>query len=244
MARQRHLANAPIREAVLDIRIPRQTSVDPVNLRNALDSVGGFSDIHDLKQGSVTIQLSSQGDPESHIQDEVAGVRGTTEDGLWIVQYRQDGMTFSRLTPYLNWDTLSAKAHPLAKTFLRATAAPHVERLALRYINHFRLPSHDPTPFFVSLPSFPQSLPLGIESFVSRVTARENEEDLSVHVTHARLDDLAPDGAGFILDIDAFAATKVSPDVDQFWGTFDRLRRLKNSVFFGLITERSAELCE
>ena len=242
MAERRHLANAPIREAVLDIRIPRQASVAPDSLRNALQSVGGFADIQDLKQGSLTIQLSPEGDPESQIQDQVAGVRGMTDDGLWIVQYRQDGMTFSRLAPYGNWDALSEKARPLAKSFLQVTEAPHVERLALRYINHFRLPNQDPTRFFVSLPSFPESLPLGIESFVSRITGREPEGDLSVHVTHARLDDLAPNTAGFILDIDAFAATRINPEVDQFWGTFDRLRELKNSVFFSLITERNAEV--
>ncbi len=244
MARKRHLVNPPIREAVLDIRIPQQDCVDPNSLRKALDSVGGFPDVQDLKRESLTIQLSPEGSPQSHVEDQVAGVRGTTDDGLWIVQYRQDGMTFSRLAPYCHWEALSEKARPLASTFLRVTEAPHVERLALRYINHFRLPNRDPTQYFVSLPSFPETLPLGVENFVSRITAREYVEDLSVHVTHARLDDLAPDRAGFILDIDAFAATKVSPDVDQFWGTFDRLRNLKNKVFFNLITERNAELYE
>lgn len=228
----------------MDIRIPQQASVDPDSFLEALESVGGFPDVQDLKQGSLTIQLSPEGNPESHVEEQVAGIRGITDDGLWIVQYRQDGMTFSRLAPYCHWNALSEKARRLARTFLHVTEAPHVERLALRYINHFRLPNRDPTQFFVSLPSLPESLPLGVESFVSRITAREHEEDLSVHVTHAHLDDLAPHGAGFILDIDAFAATRVSPDVDQFWGTFDRLRDLKNNVFFSLITERNAELYE
>lgn len=242
MAQRRHLVKAPIREAVLDIRIPQQDSVDSVSLRRALDSVGGFPEIQDLKH--VTIEFSPEGTPEPHVAGQVAGVRGITDDGLWIVQYRQDGMTFSRLAPYCNWKQLSDKARPLATAFLRATGAPSVERLALRYINHFRLPDRDPTTYFVSLPTFPESLPLEVGSFVSRITARHYEEDLSVHVTHALLDDLAPGEAGFILDIDAFAATKASPDANQFWGTFERLRALKNSVFFHLITERTAELHE
>ncbi len=76
MAERRHLANAPIREAVLDIRIPLQVSVAPDSLRNALESVGGFADVQHLKQGSLTIQLSAEGTPESQLQDPVAGVRG------------------------------------------------------------------------------------------------------------------------------------------------------------------------
>lgn len=244
MARQRHLSKAPIREAVLDIRVPLQESLPPDTLRTALDAAGGFGDIQELKQGSLTIQLSPEGVPQSPVAGSVVGVRGVTDDGLWIVQYRQDGMTLSRLAPYSDWPEMSRKARPLAEGFLRVAGPSHVERLALRYINHFHLPDRDPSDYFVALPSFPDSLPLLAESFLSRVTARHRDHGLSAHVTHARLDDLAPDGAGFILDIDAFVATRIPPDVDQFWETFDRLKTLKNKIFFELITERTAEFHE
>ena len=244
MARQRHLSKAPIQEAVLDIRIPLQESVSPNALRTGLHSLGGFGEIQELKQESLTIQLSAEGEPKPHVAGQVAGVRGFTDDRLWIVQYRQDGMTLSRLTPYSSWEEICRQAHPLAEGFLRVAGPPYVERLALRYINHFRLPDRDPSDYFVALPSFPESLPLLAESFVSRITARHQEHDLSAHVTHALLDDLAPGEAGFILDIDAFVATRFPPHADQFWGTFDRLRTLKNSIFFELITELNAEFHE
>ena len=185
--------------------------MDPETLRRALESVGDFPETQDLKHGSVTIQLSPMGEPESRISDSIAGVRGVTDDGRWIVQYRQDGMTLSRLAPYTDWEDLSGRARPLAERFLQVTEATHVERLALRYINHFRLSAGNPTDYFVALPSFPESLPLLAESFVSKITARHREGDLSAHVTHALLDELAPGGAGFILDIDAFMATTFSP---------------------------------
>ena len=244
MARQRHLSKAPIREAVLDIRIPSQDAVDPDSLRKALGSLDHFPEIHDLKQGSLTLQFSPEGEPETYLGDSVAGVRGTTEDGLWVTQFRQNGMTFSRLAPYPDWDSFSHMARSFAEKFLAVTVPPHVERLALRYVNHFRLPDRDPADYFVALPSFPDSLPLIAGSFLSRVTAYDQETNLSAHVTHALLDDLAPGEAGFILDIDAFTATMHSPRVDQFWGTFDGLRDLKNRIFFELITELNAELHE
>ena len=153
-------------------------------------------------------------------------------------------MTLSRLAPYTDWEDLSGRARPLAERFLQVTEATHVERLALRYINHFRLSAGNPTDYFVALPSFPESLPLLAESFVSKITARHREGDLSAHVTHALLDELAPGGAGFILDIDAFMATRFSPRTNQFWGTFEHLRTFKNSIFFELITERNAEIHE
>lgn len=244
MARIQHLADPPIREAVLDIRVPGPPGVHPQELREALTSVEPFPEIQDLKQGSIAFRLSPGGEPESHSEStEVVGVRGATEDGLWIVQYRHGGMTFSRLRPYPGWDTFLDRARPFVERFIEAVRPPVVERLALRYINVFRLPNPcDPADYFVAPPSLPEALSLHVGSLVSRLTVRDPATGLQAHVAHVLQDDLQPDMMGMILDIDVFRAARLDADASRLWSDLDELRKLKNRIFFESITDRNAEI--
>lgn len=243
MAEIRHLADAPIREAVLDIRVPGSTAAHPQKLRRALVSVEPFPEIQDLKQGSIAFRLSPDGEPESHAEGtEVVGVRGATADGLWVVQYRSSGMTFSRLRPYPGWDSFLERARPFVERFMQVAQASLVERLALRYINVFQLPNPcDPEDYFVAPPSLPESLPLHVNSLVSKLTVRDPGTGLQAHVAHVLQDDLQPDKMGMTLDIDVFSVDRLGANIPTLWQHLDELRRLKNRIFFESITDRNAE---
>lgn len=244
MAEIRHFANAPIREAVMDVRIPVSPAAHPERLLEALTSVEPFPEIQDLKQGSIAFRLSPDGEPESHAENtEMVGVRGATEDGLWIVQYRNSGMTFSRLQPYPGWDTFLGRARPFVDRFIEAVRPPFIERLALRYINVFRLPNPcDPSEYFVAPPSLPESLRLHVNDLVSRLTVLDPDTGLQAHVTHVLQDDLQPDSMGMILDIDVFRAARLEADASRLWPGLGELRELKNRIFFESITDQNAEV--
>ena len=244
VAEIRHLADAPIREAVLDVRIPVRQAVHPQELREALASAEPFSELQDLKQGSIAFRLSPDGEPESHAEGaEVVGVRGETEDGLWVVQYRRGGMTFSRLRPYPGWDTFLDRARPFVERFIEAVRPPFVERLALRYINVFRLPNPcDPSEYFVAPPSLPESLRLHVNDLVSRLTVLDPDTGLQAHVAHVLQDDLQPDSMGMILDIDVFTVARLEADAARLWHGLGELRELKNRIFFESITDQNAEV--
>ena len=244
MARERHLSKAPIREAVLDLRVPRVDEGLLDQLRAAMASLETFGEIHEMRQGSVVFRFSPEGKPESRVEGgEVIGMRGTSEDGLWAVQFRLNGLTFSRLAPYSDWAQFSDRARLFVERFLDIVAPRYVERLALRYVNHFRLPyPGEMEEHFVGLPHIPAALPQFVSNLISRVTVHDPERDFSAHITHSLLDDLDPEKMGFILDIDAFRTSEFSPEVENLWETFDALRVFKNQIFFELITERNAEL--
>lgn len=244
MAEIRHLADAPIREAVLDVRIPGPPTVDPQRLREALTSVEPFPEIQDLKQGSISFRLSPDGEPESHAEGtELVGVRGATGDGLWVVQYRRGGMTFSRLRPYPGWDTFVDRARPFVERFIESVRPPFIERLALRYINVFRLPNPcDPSEYFVAPPSLPKPLRLQVNNLVSRLTVLDPDTGLQAHVAHVLQDDLQPDRMGMILDIDVFTVARLEADASRLWPGLDELRDLKNRIFFESITDQNAEV--
>ena len=246
MARERHLPNAPIREAVLDLRFPTAEATDLEELRSALTSLDEFDLISELREASAIFRFSLEEGPEGHVeQGNVTGLRGTTVDGLWVAQFRRDGLTLSRLQPYQDWDELSGQGRRYAERLLEVTQPPRVDRLALRYVNHFRLPHPAQTEeYFVGLLQIPEALPQFISNMLTRVTLHDPLRDFSAHVTHTLLDDLDAERIGFILDIDAFRTAEFPAAVDTLWETFEDLRVFKNQIFFELITELNAEMHE
>ncbi len=185
MARERHLSKAPIREAVLDLRFPLSDTASVPALRDSLEALDDFGEMHELRPGSATIHFPAEGEPEGHIeQGDVFGFRATTNDGLWVAQYRLDGLTLSRLQPYPDWAELSERGRRYVEVLVELTQPPRVDRLALRYINHFRLP-HPGTmdEYFLGLPSYPEPLPQFISNLVSRVTLHDPDRDFTAHIT-------------------------------------------------------------
>ena len=198
-----------------------------------------------MTSDSLPLRFPADQHPASKSEHgDVIGVRGFSEDRDWAVDFRQDGMTFSRKPPYPSWKQYSGLARPLVERFLAVARPDQVIRLGLRYVNHFRLPDRDPGDYFVSLPSVPDSTGLHVDRLLTSITARDSESGLSVHVMHVLLDDLAPGRIGHLLDIDVFSDNRFGPEEDQIWGTFEALRDFKNRIFFELITERNARLHE
>lgn len=219
--------------------------IDPHRFRLALESLTGFPEVHDITSDSLPLRFPAERHPLSSLeQGDVIGVRGISEDRDWAVDFRQDGVTFSRKSPYPSWEQYSGRARPLVEKFLSVAKPDQVVRLGLRYVNHFRLPDRDPGDYFVSLPSLPDSLSLPVDRLLTSITAHDSESRLSVHVMHVLLDDLAPGRVGHLLDIDVFSDNRFGPEEDQIWGTFEALRDFKNRIFFELITERNARLHE
>lgn len=239
-----HLRNAPIREAVLDLRIREGTPPDLQLLRRVLQEAG-VEDIKVLRRGSFTITFSGLGSPSGEVDEgEPVGVRGTSADGLHVVQLRGDGMTFSRLPPYEDWRAFRSAARPFVERFLSAVEPASVDRAGLRYINHFKLPYPSKVEeYFRAVPPIPEELPQHVSNLLLRLTIHDPGRDFSAHVTQALLDELDPQRWGFILDIDAFRAGMLPAALNELWETLEELRVFKNRVFFGLITDRAKEQC-
>ncbi len=231
---------------MLDVRIP-DAGIERVDtLRASLPTLGDFSQVHNMKRGAFVVEFSADRPPETRsMEGEPVGVRATSRDEHWVVQLRRDGLTFSRLPPYPNWHEFSSRAKPFLSAFLAVTRPPYVERLALRYINHFRLPyPADMNEYFIGLPVVPDTLPQFTSNMLSRVTIHDPDRDFTAHITQGLLDDLDPEKIAFILDIDVFQTAEFAPVEEKLWETLEDLRGFKNQVFFELITERNAEAHE
>jgi uncharacterized protein (TIGR04255 family) len=239
------LSKAPISEALLDIRVTLPSSI-------GLDDMGTFHDsVKDrfpIKKDRVSFQGGFQledGKPTA------IPVSGGTDGYLFespteqkVVQARLDGFTFNKLKPYENWKKFSSEARELWDAYVRVAHPEKITRIALRYINRIEipLPVKDFKEYIHTTPEVARELPQGLAHFFMRLVIPYAAEGATVVVTET-MENVTDSGRlPIILDIDASKEIDYVPDSKVIWKDFEKLRELKNQVFFESITQKTKEL--
>lgn len=235
-----HLENAPIQEALIDIRAVLPDTFDVESLREVADRVEGFPTMQQSQRLEARLDLEA-----SALSTERAdnGYFFRSEDSLRVAQLRTDGFTFNWLRPYRNWEELFAQARVFWDEYLAIAEPEQVTRIAVRYINRFPVDLPTDLGEVVRIPG--QWLPPGFEGpvsdFLYRITFREEESALRCNLTLTG-ERNPPGGADVILDIDCFEVRMLSPTDPQIWErVLPDLRHLKNRVFFSTLTESRVE---
>lgn len=244
MARRRHLARAPIREAIIDVRVSPNVEV------SALRGLGerlkaDFPVATEIRVRTFGFEATENRFRTSTVDQGAVGLRLVSEDNLYVVQCKADGLTLSRLAPYETWEAMSAKARELWTLYLVASRAERVTRLATRYINIMELPLPIPDfrDFLICPPEVPPQLPQEISSFFSRIVIPERKSQSAAVLTQV-LEGATEEKAPVVLDIDAFKDLDLAAASEDVWETLEALREFKNQLFFESITEKTAELFE
>lgn len=245
MAEPRHLASAPITEAVIDFRVklsPSFQAEEFLSLEKELaERYPTFKRLQEFRQ---TIEIKEI--PITESMTKLRGVRLESSEGRNVVQFRIDGFTFSRLKPYTRWEEVFAEAMEVWQLY-KAKALPElVTRLAVRYINHMQLPLPiiELSEHLTSAPRIPADLPQEISNVLTRVVVNAPEIAASANITQALEQSVRPDHITLLLDIDAFKRVEMEVGSDNISIILQQLRHLKNRIFFGLITEKTARLYE
>ena len=246
MATPKHLRKAPIKEALIDVRIEPITAV-PADTFRALTTVlaDGYPVAKDLGAAHATIQI--QGGTRVITEVEQLGIQGVrldSADGKTVVQFRADGFTLNRLKPYQDWRTLWEEAKRLWPVYVAHLHPATVTRLALRYINELQLPLEPEEDFDLYLtapPNVPTNLPQQLSEFAIRVHLH-GPSNLHALVTQRFKSVERP--VKVLLDIDAYRVGQFSVDADTIEPVFAQLHDFKNSIFFSYITERTVRLYE
>ncbi len=249
MAKQRHLKNAPITEAIIDFRTKLPPTFEIKNLMSLLkeDLSDNFPKIEeqrfikggfDIKKGKPVAAM-----PEDH------GIHGyllRPEDDKKVVQFRIDGFTYSQLKPYTYWKEFFSEAKELWKLYVDKAQPESVTRIAVRYINHIDLPLPitDLSKYLTAPPNVPKELPGSISRFLSKVVIYNSEIDISTNITQALEKSTKPNYITIILDIDAYKQGEFDSNNGDIWPIFEKLHDIKNQIFFNSITEETARLFE
>lgn len=236
--------NAPITEALLDIRVKLPPAINLQRLATFQDGVkdrypnrrersswqGGF----EIKEEGLAV-VQPSGGPDGYLF--------TSADGRQIVQARLDGFTFNRHKPYDKWKTFRDEARQLWERYLKIATPEIVSRVALRYINRINipLPIKDFKEYILTTPEIAPNLPQGLSTFFMRLVIPD-EKSKSIAIVTETIEPARENMLPLIFDIDVFREATFEPPGQQIWEEMEELRQLKNEIFFNSLTEKAKEL--
>lgn len=239
-----NLANAPIKEAIVDIRLklPKEFNVHHFKsigekLKNDYPTEKTIH-FHETKIGL------KGSDKIISTHEKINGYRYESLDGIKIVQLKDDGFTYNRLKPYESWDEVRDEAMRIWNLYTDLIKPEFINRIALRYINNLNapLPMKDFKDYLTCPPEVPEGLPQGISSFLYRVVVPHSDSRITAIITQAMEATLdIKNKIPIILDIDVFKITEDGFLKEDILVIFEKLRIFKNQVFFKSITPKLLE---
>jgi len=239
-----YFENAPIREALIDIRIEPTPSSRVNVLESLFESV---KDQYPIKERTSYFEGEFSVGPQigSSTSLKPSGFSFKSEDGQRVFQARVDGFTYSRLRPYGNWSELRDEARRLWLIYCATLGTVHKTRVALRYINQIDIPqpSIDYKDYFRTIPEVSPALPQSIEGFVMQLRFPLSEFDGHLNLIQASVSPPTDGFCSVVLDIDVFTNLEslFAAEID-LWALLERMRSVKNEFFFGSITDSTRAL--
>lgn len=234
------LSKPPIVEGLIDIKVERSAAATFEALKAACDELAAeFPSRHDLRRFGIEFEFSLDAGASSKAMDDGPdGIRMHSVDGKWVVQFRLDGFTLSRLPPYGTWGELKDKATELWAKYSETVKPTKVVRIASRFVNRVPLPIGEAfektfLTNFVIGPSLPQS----VAGYLLRVVIPFEEHGAIAIVTQS----LEGNSTDCIFDLDTFSVHPEGVDDTEIWSRLDRLRDVKNRLFFGSFTDAALE---
>lgn len=241
-----HLKNAPLMEAVLDIRaiVPQEGIADKLQkLRDRLQ--GQFPNCKkriiweaQLKPTDENLDIDRKGGHDGYIL--------TSEDGLTVSQVHSGGLALSRLKPYTSWNALTTEARSLWSLYCDYVKPVTITRLSTRYINRLELPLpfNELRSWLLTVPEIAPTLPQTLTSYLMRLVIPFDGEITAVVTQAIPPGPYSNNTAPIVLDIDVHRVfDKPAPcDETAMWGLFEDIRDVKNRIFFETITRKTEEL--
>ena len=108
MANRRSLARAPIAEAVVDFRARAHRPIDEAKARLAPELQARYPNVDEMRTFEAALAFRPGTPPVPRGEDK--GLHGyvfKSEDGKDLAQFREDGFTVNRLSPYTGGDALA-----------------------------------------------------------------------------------------------------------------------------------------
>jgi uncharacterized protein (TIGR04255 family) len=232
--RDRHLKNAPVIEAIIDARMVFADPPERVALREFAESLPGVDECEDVNRFEVQFKMLEESTPPS-LSRTFVGVRLFLDGRQCAAHIRPDGVSFSKLKPYERWESLESRFFDFMERYRSAFGITPIHRLGVRYINQLELQDDD-RPETV-LKSWPRLSTGGSErtprSFSQVFEFRAPEAPLGTRVTQV----WDSDSKRFVLDLDAFQEFPSGMDDGNVKEVLAELRREKNELFWGTLTD-------
>ena len=240
MTDPRHLPRAPIKEAVIDLRVDREIDVEVLDF-----SLSGFTKGSRIQNTELRLELHGPNLQHQESQRHI-GYRHEAGEGKDIAQLTTAGLTLSRLTPYQDWNTFLSLAKKAWGDYSEAVGNVRVGRVGVRYVNRLNVPQVDQfslDDYFTNAPKLFIKSRSEVDHFLTRLVLKLSDTPDVNAVVVQTIDKLTDDRIPLILDIDVFARIAGDDELDV-WDVLDELRHYKNDIFFNTMTPKSLDLCK
>jgi uncharacterized protein (TIGR04255 family) len=239
--------NAPIREAIIDIKFKSKlASLDLIDvLLEKISEKYEFDEPEVLRDHKVEVKLDLAGKSSVKNSQGVVGLKIVIEKDNLVLQFTETSFTISKLPPYDNWENFSARAKEFWNLYLDKLSKVKFTRLAVRYINEIELPMVDNSvlleDYLVNDPVTPEGLPDDVAGFFSRVHVPCLETRSNIVVVQA-LKSANKKGIVVLLDFDAYSVDNEKLNEMSIWDSLSDLRDLKNKAFYGSLTDKCKDI--
>lgn len=241
-----HYRNAPIVEAILEVRV-----IPATDLRvEQLASVVVAPDFGEPQaQFNVTAEMEvSDADVVSHATKEQVGFAFVRQDNQRVVRAHLDRFSFSWLKPYQDWDAFSAEALDRWATYATIAGPEEVTRVAVRFVNKIDVnkPSVEVKDYLRTSIDISPYLPQAMMNFFVQVDIPLERHNAVARVLSTLVQPDMPGHTSLILDIDTWRAGALDLRDDggreALVECLDVLRKAKNYVFEACITDATRGL--
>lgn len=230
-----HYENAPITEAVIDIRVELSPGF----------SVGNGADYPTIDPQHTNVgQIQLGPTPSATASSQLSGFVYKSSDSKQILQAQIGGFTFSRLAPYQRWELFRTEAKRLWAAYRRIATPIRASRIAVRYINRINipLPLHDLKDYLRTAPEVSPDLPQRLSGYLMQLAMPLEDIKGTAVITETIIPPPTPNLVSILLDIDVSIPITLPSDSDLIWEIFEKLREKKNLVFDACLTNKAKEL--
>ena len=244
-----HLKNPPVVTAIFQLKF------DTGSVK--LDDFLKYDQIlrRDFPGRNDNIESSLQLPPSTRItlgKGQISGVAETrrvgyiyfTTDQKEKLSLTENEITYTTEKDYQGWDFFRELVQKVLKIIQPTMDNVTIRRSSIRFINQFSLQEfNDPSEYFktqIVSTAKGDTLPFPLIKYGFKLTF--DVEDDIYSIVNQSVDPL-PDKFVYIFDIDVLNRTNMLFDLDSISEVMEKLREVKNAIFFGNLTNKILELC-
>lgn len=243
--------NAPILEALIDLRVTQEQSVSVEDLAKVRELVVDRypnQATEYIYEGQMYIEEA--GDPmKTEATHQSNGFRFTSQDGRQVFYARLDGFALSVRAPYDSWKPFRDEARRLWNLYRSVTRVGGVTRAAVRYVNQLNIPGEHVKlgEYLRTSPEVSSDYTHGqLAGFFMQLQLWQEDLDCWLVVNESPAQSLDARTVSILLDLDLFQERFDQPwsveDDAAIWEFLEQLRDRKNEIFEASITEKTRRL--
>ncbi len=236
------LSTPPIVEAVIHWQARAQNPWDFKTIQAQLsEQLSNYPNCQPVEQFSIDATMTeTEPAPIVKHHTSLLGYRLTSNDTLDVALFTRDGVAFSRMKPYEDWQQFTASATNVWLAFEKIYAPVEIQRLGVRFVNHIPAATLETiAEYLKEPPTCPSNLPL--KEFLYQSTFSVPDRPYGIRVIKLVQPTILgqSESSGLYLDIDVYTTKPIDCSDRDRDLALREMRWLKNKVFFDLLTDRA-----